>query len=249
MSNYPYLMNINRNNEIPLVSSDYIYYMKNGYNYDVKAKDRQIRGSVLNLVGTAASLATPFVGSISYTGGYILKDPISEIEHYRAAGWEFKRSENPVSLVYAAQAINNIGSNITNMIAAEQTFNQKQQEMENKGISVSNTDCVDLMKTYTNQQMKFINKKVSDKMYKLLADLFYYQGYASAEQKVPDTHSRQWFNFLKCEAVLNNTYNLERKYIENIKQRYSIGATILHHKDSTWDFEQVKANNEIWMGA
>ena len=249
MSNYPYLMNINRNNEIPLVSSDYIYYMKNGYNYDVKAKNRQILGSALNLVGTAASLATPFVGSFSYSGGYKIKDPVSEVEHYRRGEWEFKRSDSPISLIYAAQAINNIGTNITNMVAAEQTFNQKQQEMENKGISVSNTDCVDLMKTYTNQQMKFINKKVSDKMYKLLADLFYYQGYASAEQKVPDTHSRQWFNFLKCEAVLNNTYNLERKYIENIKQRYSIGATILHHKDSTWDFEQVKANNEIWMGA
>lgn len=56
--NYLSIIPSTRKNEIPTFSSDYIDYMRNGYNYD---RTKQVMGNVVNLVGAGASL----VGSVA----------------------------------------------------------------------------------------------------------------------------------------------------------------------------------------
>ena len=53
--NYPGVLIVARNNEITLYNSAYLNYIRTGYNYDVKAKDRAI---VSSLIGGAAGVAT-----------------------------------------------------------------------------------------------------------------------------------------------------------------------------------------------
>ena len=55
--NYSKYLIVNRNNEVSMYDNAYLDYIRNGYNYDVKAKNRNIAMSALNmLTGTASSL-------------------------------------------------------------------------------------------------------------------------------------------------------------------------------------------------
>lgn len=66
---YPYLMASTRKNEVPAYSSDYINYMRNGYNYD---RQKQIIGNAISIGGAAIGLGTSaltgnVLGAISST--------------------------------------------------------------------------------------------------------------------------------------------------------------------------------------
>ena len=70
---YPLILNCARNNEMTIYSNQYLNYLRNGYNYDVKAKQRgqiaSIIGGIGGTIGGASAIASGNVlgGALSVT--------------------------------------------------------------------------------------------------------------------------------------------------------------------------------------
>ena len=257
---YPYILTISRNNEIPIFNSEYINYIRNGYNYDVKAKNASIVSASLGIVSNAAQVAlTPLtVGksiknvATAAAGLEAVKAGVTS-QKYKSALAAVEESKkgvataSQIALSNAFGAVSGIINGINSIRQTETAFEQKQKSMRMANVSVESSDDIDLLTYYSNNRAHMPLYRCSERMYKALSDLFYYQGYINNEQKIPDVNSRKWFNFLKCEALLINNKNIDDKYLENIKERFEIGVTFYHKNNNTWDFAQETANREIWM--
>lgn len=213
----------NRNNEIGLLNSEYLNYMRTGFNYDVKAKNRAIIGSWLT-TGLSAVGAIAAFASSAVTGGAGI-----------AAG---------VGL--ATSTIASLAGSITTTINQESQLEQKLKELSVQSNSVSNINDVDLLNYYSNNKLHLMTYKPIAKIYDDIFDLFYYTGYVNNVDGIPDTNSRCWFNYVQCEAVFKNEssdatyYN----YLEDIKQRFRLGVTYYHKYNNEYDWNQEYENWE-----
>lgn len=260
IENYPYILTIARNNEIPIFNSEYINYIRNGYNYDVKARNASIVSASLGIVSNAAQVAlTPLtVGksiknvATAAAGLEAVKTGVTSQKYKSAlaAVEEAKKgvaTASQIALSNAFGAVSGIINGINSIRQTETAFEQKQKAMKMANVSVESSDDIDLLSYYSENRAYLKHCRCSKIMEKALADLFYYQGYINNEQKIPDVNSRKWFNFLKCEPLLINNKNIDDKYLENIKERFEIGVTFYHKNNDSWDFAQETANREIWL--
>lgn len=260
IENYPYILTIARNNEIPIFNSEYINYIRNGYNYDVKARNASIVSASLGIVSNAAQVAlTPLTVGKSIKNVATAAAGLEAVragvtsQKYKSALAAVEESKkgvataSQIALSNAFSAVSGIINGINSIRQTETAFEQKQKAMKMATVSVESSDDIDLLSYYSENRAYLKNCRCSDVMYKALADLFYYQGYINNEQKIPDVNSRKWFNFLKCEPLLINNKNIDDKYLENIKERFEIGVTFYHKNNNTWDFAQETANREIWL--
>ncbi len=225
LEDYSNILPVARNNELPIYNSDYINYIKMGFNYDVKTKQRQEAGqwigTALSLVGSIASFA-----SSSVTGALGV-----------AAG---------ISLATATmgQLVNAVNSTAQ----AEANQAQKLFQLRQQKESVMGSDDIDLMSKYTGNKAKWMLYQVSERMRSVLLDLFYYTGYIDGTNKVPNVTTRKWFNFLSCDLVINEDNNLTDDIINDIKAKYAMGVTFMHcntiNSVKTWDWNQEKENWE-----
>lgn len=224
---YPNVLPVARNNEEVLYSSQYLDYIRTGYNFDLKAKERQenaaATGLGLSVLGLVAS-------GISAVNG------------------------NPIGLgtaVASGVGLANSLLNITKTIAQnEDNIQRKLAETQRQAVSVLNADDYDLLYEYTNNKAKMCIYKVSNNMEKVLDDLFYYVGYIVNEQKVPDISSRIWFNFVQASLVISDSSNLTTEIEDDIKEKFEQGVTFLHGigqgtpASLVFDFSQEKENWE-----
>lgn len=268
---YPYILNIARNNNIATYNSEYVNYMRNGYNYDVKAKNASIVNASLGIAANAINFGSSIFPPSSLIANLInssedvkaVRKLAGNAANYRdgastAAGvvnYIDDATQRVAKNATASQiAISNIFGSVSSLInnintirQTENTFEQKQKQMAQASVSVAGSDDIDLLSYYSGNRMKLETWTCSDRMKKALADLYYYQGYSTNEQKVPDTTTRKNFNFIQCNAVLTNEKNLDDKYIENLKERYAIGVTVLHKYNNTWDWDQTSGNLETFL--
>lgn len=270
-SDYDHIVSVNRNNEVPLYNSDYINYIRTGYNYDKKIKNQTIAqgafgilGGLVTGIGGGFGLGTQ-IASVNQTLGHMPKsNTFGEVpEYFNTAGLptnkqlrQARRNEalqGGLPVVLAAgqlgAGISSIANSIFSITNAEESFNQKQEQMRMSSVSVAGSDDIDLLTYYSDNRAKICEYSVSDRMKENLSDLFYYYGYATQEQKAPELNTRKWFNYIQCEAVINNNKNLKQSFIDDLKARFATGVTILHKVNDSWDFDQVKANNESWLEA
>lgn len=267
---YPYIMNVARNNNIITYNSEYVNYMRNGYNYDVKAKNATITSAALGIGANAIGLIAGGISLGSAIQNWSRLGPVRRnVSNLRARAistdndairddyidarnnYEQLRGQNTtasqIALGNTYSAASSLINNINTIRQTENTFEQKQKQMSQASVSVSGSDDIDLLSYYSGNRMKLETWTCSDRMKKALADLYYYQGYSTNEQKVPDTNTRKNFNFIQCNAVLINEKNLDDKYIENLKERYAIGVTVLHKYNDTWDWDQTSGNLETFL--
>ena len=102
------------------------------------------------------------------------------------------------------------------------------------------------MSHYTHNRLSVKYYHISDALKQDFADLFYYCGYADNSQEIPNLNSRFWFNYIQCDAVLENeTSNTYTEYLQDIKARLNIGVTVYHNHNNTWDTEQKYENWEV----
>lgn len=66
-----------RSNELPLYSSDYINYMRNGYNYDLKANRLKSWSDMVGIAGQAANFGGLLAGQSLASGGYTKFVPLT----------------------------------------------------------------------------------------------------------------------------------------------------------------------------
>ena len=216
---------ISRNNEQVIYNSQYLNYIRNGYNYDLKSRQRDIDTQG---IGLGLSIASTIIGAV---GGFASGN--------YAVGFG--------SLVAGGISIANQSVNYAKSIAqSEQNIQQKLQESRMQSVSVQNADDIDLLNAYCDNKAKWCLYEVSPTMKKALLDMFYYCGYSTQEQKVPNVNTRYWFNFLQCNLVVNHTNNIPSEIVDVIIARFSEGVTFLH-RHTTWDIEQVKENYESWI--
>ena len=227
-SEYPGILTVARNNEEMILNSAYLDYIRSGYNYDVKAKNRA--QSIAILSGAAGVL-----GGMGSIGMGIA-------------------SGNPLGVVTGAATLSNTLLNTANSIAAsEDAINAKKTQLENSAVSVAGSDDLDLMKRYCGNRARLYIYQCSDRMKAAILDLFYYCGYATTEHKTPVLDSREWFNFIQADLDVSPTVNIPADCLAEILSKYAEGATVFHKQTlsgvETWDLDQNKENWEAMFFA
>lgn len=224
---YDNILSVARNNEVTIYNQQYINYLRTGYNYDVKSKQRQDAGSIigtsLSLVGAVASFA-----SAGVTGGLGIATGIGLL----------------------TGTVGGIVRTVNNIAQSEQNIDAKKVQLQNQATAVSGSDDVDLMSYYANNKAKLVLYEVSPKLKKALFDMFHYTGYISEENKVPNTTSRMWFNFVSCDAKFSMTKNIDASCLEDLVSKYQGGVTVLHYNSvhNRWDWDRQFENWELSLG-
>lgn len=227
IEDYPNIVAVARNNEEVLYNSQYLNYVRTGYNYDLKSKERQestgLAGLGLSVGGLLASIGLSFVPGLQGIGAMGIVGS---------------------SFGLAGQFINYAKTTAQN----EENIQRKLQEAQRQSVSVLNADDYDLLYSYTQNKAKLCVYEVSEQMKGILDDLFYYCGYTLNEQMIPTTNSRYWFNFVQASLVINENSNLPSDIEDDIKAKFDEGVTFLHyHGEATkkFDFKQELENWEI----
>ena len=227
---YTNVVLVDRNNELPIFNSAYMNYIKTGYNYDIKTKNRQLSSNItLSVIGGIGGVASFFAGPMGAVAG--------------------------VSLLTASAT--NIARIAYQTAQAEQNIQQKLKSAEMQGMSVAGSDDLDLMTLYTNDnKAKLVYYNVSEKMEEVLFDLFYYNGYVANYQGVPVITTRDKFNFVQADVLFEKVPNLPNEIVEELSSKYKEGITFLHKFANVkvvqgqdvyyndWDFEQQYENWE-----
>lgn len=221
---FNHIVCVARNNEEVLYNSQYLNYLRTGYNYDLKTKERtELAAGVgigLNIAGLVASIGLSFVPGAQGIGiGAAVGSAIG----------------------LAGQLVNYAKTTAQN----DQNIAQKLQEAQMQGITVQNADDVDLLDYYCGNKAIFMEYEISEEMKKAMFDLFHYCGYKTNLQKVPDKSTRYWFNFVQADLVFVDTANLPSEVEEDIKAKFGDGVTFFHYREGYgFDFAQEKENWE-----
>lgn len=221
---YDNVLAVARNNEEPIYNSSYITYLRTAYRYDLKSINyNNIQRGVSLGVGTAKN-------TISMTEDLLGKDYGSAISGFLSWG------QGLVSTIFGSQK---------ERIALQ----SKLESLKSQANSVSGSDDLDLLDYYSQNRAKLCLYQMSDRMKKMVFDLFYYYGYTTNEIKIPEINTRKWFNFLSCELAFTGIdNNISDSCREDIVNKYKEGATFLHMNEissvKTWDFDQTKENWE-----
>lgn len=210
---------IARNNEVALFTSDYLNYIRNGYNYDVKTKRRSEINTIASVAGGIASLA---IGAFSKNAATTAIGIIS----------------TTTAIIQGANSI----------AQAEANIQQKLAQSQAQAWSVSSADDIDLLDAYSGNKAYLNIYEVSDRLKSALYDVFFYTGYATDEQGIPDMTSRYRFNFVACDLVVTGNNNIPADIDSDLKARYSEGVTFIHELDGVWDTEQIYENWEKSLG-
>lgn len=221
---YGQFLNVNRQNEVALYNSDYLNYIRNGYNYDKKAKAQQLgaglAGIALGAIGAAASVFLPAAGVVGAAGAISL----------------------------ATSTISSIVSLINTQISNEQAIQQKLDTAKRSAASVSNTEDLNLLNFYNGNRLIRYTEDINDNIKQGLYNLFRLTGYACNDYGVPVTNTRLYYNFLQCKVDIEETnWTYGKSFLDDIKAKYEIGVTYFHKVDNSYDFQQTKENFETWM--
>lgn len=221
---YGQFLNVNRQNELALYNSDYLNYIRNGYNYDKKAKALQFGAGVAGVaLGTVAAAASVFLPAAGVVG---------------AAG----------AISFATSTISSLVSVINTSISNELSIQQKLDNAKRSAASVSNTEDLNLLSYYNGNRLIKYTEDINDNIKKSLYDLFRLTGYACNDYAIPVVNSRLYYNFLQCKADIEETdWTYGKDFLDDIKAKYEIGVTYFHRVDGTYDWRQRKENFETWM--
>ena len=207
----------NRNNESQIFNSSYLNYLRNGYNYDTKAKNLQTAQS---WVGTGLSIAGGIASTIIgiHTGGVAT-----------ALG---------VSLI--TSSVSSIANNIFSTIQADNSIEQKINEAKNTANTVKSSDDLNLLNWYSNNKLMVTTYDLSDTQKNNVFELFYKTGYACNETGIPNVNSRYRFNFLQCTPDFTTKANpIWQEFINDVIARFELGVTYFH---TYTDFDQQYEN-------
>lgn len=224
---YDNILPISRNNEVVLYNNQYINYLRTGYNYDLKNKNRvETTSGISTALGIVGAIASVGLGIASGNPAVAVGGVIGGI----------------------STATSSIMSNINTIASQESSMASKLEQLKAQSTSVNGSDDIDLLEAYSNNRAKLTEYRVSDRMRKALFDLFYYCGYKTTEQKIPNVQSRFWFNFLQAELDIIQTSNLSSLITDDIKEKFKNGVTFMHtikvNDEPQWNFEQDKENWE-----
>ena len=219
---YGQYLNVNRSNEVALYSSDYINYIRTGYNYDKKAKELQFKSSL-----TSAGLST--VGSLlsaAFGGGI----------------------GQAVAISAGTSVLKSITDTINNQIQAENNIQQKLDQTRLSPTSVSSTEDLNLLSYYNGNRLLKVQESIEDHIKNSLYNLFRLTGYACNDYGIPQTDTRLYYNFIQCDPRFDESqWNYSQSFLDDIKAKYNVGVTVFHRVNNAYDFSQTRENFESWL--
>lgn len=223
---YSNVLVIARNNEVTIYNNAYVNYVRTGYNYDVKARDRSNAQTIANF---ALSLApTP---GLTKTGKFNIAKTIQSVY-----GNSFSVAQN-------------INNTINTIEANNDSFNRKQSEMQAQATSVYGSDDLDLMNAYTGVgKMKLYTYICTDEVRELVGNLFYYTGYTANRFGLPNIDNRTYFDYFAIDPIFKYTGILTTDLLNELIAKMKEGITIIHkkfieeHSDFNFDFENWESD-------
>lgn len=223
---YSNVLVIARNNEVTIYNNAYVNYVRTGYNYDVKARDRSNAQTIANF---ALSLApTP---GLTKTGKFSIAKTLQGVY-----GNSFSVAQN-------------INNTINTIEANNDSFNRKQSEMQAQATSVYGSDDLDLMTAYTGVgKMKLYTYICTDEVRELVANLFYFTGYTANRFGLPNIDNRKYFDYFSIEPIFKYTGILTTDLLNELIAKMKEGVTIIHkqfieeHSDFNFDFENWESD-------
>lgn len=217
-------VNVRRNNELPMYNSDYLNYIRNGYNYDVKVNRNNV---IASRTSSIAGITGAIIGGIKGGKGYGVATAIS----------------------IGVNAVSNLASSVINQRNAELSIQQKLEELKNSPSSVNGADDIDLLNYTTGNKLEVYTNSCTDNMKNAVFNLFRLTGYACNEYNTPNMNTRYWYDFIQCEAEFDNEedINVCQNVVEDIKTRYATGVTVYHNRNNEYDFDQMYENYETWI--
>ena len=208
-----------RNNERMLLTNAYTEYIRNGYNYDLSLRKKEVEKSLTSsIVGGAAGWAT--IGLIS---------------------------GNPI--VAGVGLAMSLGSSLINLGINQQMrqekMNFKLKSLELQGSNVIANSDYDLFRTYSKNKLRIDHYHLDDVAYAQVYNLFYYYGYSRNYYDLPNFNSRVWFDFVKCQPSWNpRTQGIPSDILAEITNKFKEGVTIFHEHNGEYDFAQHYENWE-----
>lgn len=227
---YPFICVTDRNNELPLYTSDWINYLRNGYNYDKKRKAME---DATSWGSTAAGIATSV---ISILGG---------------AGLLGSPGGAAASIPLIAGGISGLAGTavggITGQIGRNISYEQNLRALQLENYSVAGSNDLSLWLSYGKGCAKVETWEVIEPQRRQIADLFYMRGYAVNEDEVPNTRVRRWFDYWEGVPKWNLEFRKKwsQQWLTLLDQAYASGVTRLHKYQGRWDWEQKEHNWEV----
>ena len=221
-SNYANVMPIIRNNEEVLYNVPYVNYIRTGFNYDVKAKNIQMGANIAN---------------IALSGGSILASLLIPSIPLKAAGL----------IGSIASFANGIKNAIVSAKNTENSIESKLKQAENQKASVQGADDVDLMTSYTENRLKYLEYVPTPLMRDMLDDLFFYAGYRSGRTGLPNHTTRINFDYLECNPQFEGLRSIPSDCLQELINCFKSGVTYLHYNSNIsggYDFSQTHENWE-----
>ena len=257
---YPGYLIISRNNDVPLITSDYLNYMRTGYQYDQKNKALATAMDTLGVVqGTPSSwLSGAFLGR-TIKGMQQVDTNQAYADLQNKGNWKkIYRDPTPAEINKAGISTGILTLAVNTLVGATKTvlsdasrqasIDSKLATLHNTACGISSNDDLDLFEIYSKNKLKVCTYEPLKNYKELVADLFYYAGYAEVVQAVPNLNTRTWFNYIECEPVFDETNQPWTEFEDDIKARYMAGLTVYHRNkigdDYVYDWDQVKENWE-----
>ena len=267
-SEYDEYMLVERNNDLPILTSDYLNYIRNGYNYDAESNRQAIKNATINaamsLAETGARIALPvrdYLSNKAQAGQKALAEANEKVDIFGINHWAKDAAENAFksenfsglqSLVN--QQIVGAGFNAANSFASIMSTVQAQKnqtasklaQLASQSTQLVGSGDVDLINWYSGNKLGYSIYEPREDIKRKVYNLFDKFGYSHDRYEVPNVTSRIWYNYIQCEPSLkvDYSYSLPKGWLDNFKERYQLGVTVYHKRNNEWNFNQDYENWE-----
>ena len=265
--NFEEYLLIDRNNEDPIFTSNYLDYLRSGYAYDVaankiaekRAKTDAIRASQSAILNVAVSGATSITKEKVYwnTAENRPATPVENLiggkEFRDKTTYNFKQGTAPIVTQTAIGSALNAANSWTNYInllkSQKLQMNAKLTDLQMQSIGVSGSGTIDLLESYCGNKINVMRYQPRLTIKRRLYDFFDYFGYNHDYYEVPNISSRYWYNYIQCSPILveEGLGKYKEVWLEDLKARYEIGVTVFHDRNGEWNFKRRWENWETWV--
>ena len=206
------VLTCSRNNNRVIYNSEYLNYLRNGYNYDEKAASLT---KIKNGLNTAVSIGSTVVsgaakGAMGTLGTFGL-------------------------ISSATSAASTLTNSIISGIENDRALAQKRLELINSAPTMTGSNSGALFKSLNGGTIApyYVTLKPSDEVLNSIYNLFYFYGYAdnTTVDKLKLTKTREYFDYYQGDAESNYSTDIR---CQRAVQALSEGITIEHHYNDTW---------------
>lgn len=249
-----------RNNQVPTMTNQYLEYMQNGYNYDVKNKNIQTTlnwtnwatgaaitgltggmtvGKILNGVKDARALGqanydidTSSFGTLSAGFGY--RD--STVKKYEKEQMDaYYKNGGAYSIINvgrdATSIATGLANNIIQTVQSKEALEKRKRDYLNSSENISNSDDVTLFNTYNGgNKLRYSKYKPREDIVNNVSNVLRICGYATNQEKIPVLNTRWFYNYLQADVEYKGGMYIPNLMLGDIQNSIAQGITLFHYK-------------------